>query len=69
MGVYELMQARAVERADVFLDRVASLMYGIATTHEGLSGCNNCDDGERACPEIETAVEVAFAWLMQESRR
>lgn len=69
MGVYELMQDRANTRADLFLDRAACLIYGIASSHEGLSGCDACELGERACAEIETAVEIAFAWLMQEARR
>jgi hypothetical protein len=69
LGVYELMQRRAIERNDVFLDRVASLMYGVATDHSGLTGCNDCDDGDRPCPWVETATEVAFAWLMREATR
>lgn len=69
MGVYELMQDRATEREDVFLDRVTSLMYGIATSHSGISGCHDCQDGDLPCVWVETATEVAFAWLMQESRR
>lgn len=65
-GVVELMQRQAAEAADPFLDRVGCLVYGIADAHRNNRTCSVCNNrgDQGTCPQVLTATEAAFAWLM-----
>jgi hypothetical protein len=70
--VAELMQHRAAASSDVLLDRTASLLWGVAEMHRfngRMTNCSECNNLHAPmCPLIETATEVAFAWLIRQAR-
>lgn len=70
MDVAELMQASG---QGALTERTGALLWGVAEMHRSrgrattCSECNNAGD-KPVCPLIETATEVAFAWLIQQAR-
>lgn len=69
-GVVELMGDWSEKHDDRFLGHVAGVLYGIDKDHQGDGfGCAACRGDFPACPRLEDAEGVAFAWLIQRVTR